>query len=69
VAVEAVMRRECFVDGGPHRNRFVIIGVPGTSHDSDVSIYARIMQCTRNANSDKSFPCGPPQHPELLDSL
>jgi len=50
----------CVVDGSPHKNQSVIIGVPGTSHDSDICIYARIMQCTRNANfelpGDLSFP-------------
>jgi hypothetical protein len=63
------MRRECFVDGGPHENRSVIFGVPGTSHDFDVWIYTVIVQCTRNPESDRSFPCGPPHHPELLDSF
>jgi hypothetical protein len=64
--VETGMRKECFVDGDPHKNRSVISAATGTSHDSDVSTYARIMQCTPIGRTDKSFPCGPLLHPELL---
>jgi hypothetical protein len=45
------MRKECFVDGGPHENRSVILGVPGISHPFNVCIYASGMQCTRNTQS------------------
>jgi hypothetical protein len=34
--VEVGMRKECFVDGGPHENRFVITTAANTSHDFDV---------------------------------
>ena len=63
------MRRECFDDGTPHENRFVILGVPGASHPINVWIYASGMQCTRNTQSDEPFPCGLPHQPELLIPL
>jgi hypothetical protein len=37
--VGAEMWKECFVDGGPHENRFVILSVLGLSHPLDVPKY------------------------------